>query len=435
MNIAVVGLSHKTAPVEVREKLSIPEPLLENAIAHLLAYPHIQEVAILSTCNRMEIYIVTEETEQGVREVTQFLSEHSKLPLASLRPHLFILLHQDSVMHLMRVAAGLDSLVLGEGQILAQVKNTHKLGQQYQGIKTILNRLFKQAITAGKRVRTETSIGTGAVSISSAAVELAQMKVENLTPYRITIIGAGKMSRLLVQHLISKGAAHICIINRSVNKAEQLAKQFSDQLTSQGCESIKCHPLGEMMSLVGKSDLVFTSTSATEPILDRAKLEMVLESTHQIMLFDISVPRNVAADVNELVNVQAFNVDDLKAVVAQNHESRRKMAQEAEKLLEEEVEAFDIWWRSLETVTTISCLRNKIETIREQELEKALSRLGSEFADKHQEVIEALTRGIVNKILHDPMVQLRAQQDVEARRRCMQALQMLFNLDVEEQTV
>ncbi|BAY44864.1 glutamyl-tRNA reductase [Scytonema sp. HK-05] len=426
MNIAVVGLSHKTAPVEVREKLSIPEPQTEGAIAHLLSYPHIEEVAILSTCNRLEIYIVAQETEHGIREVTQFLSEHSKLPVTFLRQDLFVLLHQDAVMHLMRVAAGLDSLVLGEGQILAQVKNTHKLGQQYNGIKTVLNRLFKQAITAGKRVRTETSIGTGAVSISSAAVELAQMKLENLAACRVAILGAGKMSRLLVQHLLSKGADQICVLNRSLARAEELAKQFPEQ-------SIKMCLLSEMISVITEADLVFTSTSATEPILDRAKLEMVLEPSRRLMLIDISVPRNVHADVNALANVQAFNVDDLKAVVAQNQESRRKIAQEAEALLEQEVEAFDFWWRSLETVTTISCLRNKIETIREQELEKALSRLGSEFAEKHQEVIEALTRGIVNKILHDPMVQLRAQQDVEARRHCMQTLQKLFNLDVEEQ--
>ncbi|MBW4450336.1 MAG: glutamyl-tRNA reductase [Spirirestis rafaelensis WJT71-NPBG6] len=426
MHIAVVGLSHKTAPVEVREKLSIPEPQTESAIAHLASYPHIQEVAILSTCNRLEIYIVTPETEQGIREVTQFLSEYSKLPVVSLRQHLFMLLHQDAVMHLMRVSAGLDSLVLGEGQILAQVKHTHKLGQQYNGIKTILNRLFKQALTAGKRVRTETSIGTGAVSISSAAVELAQMKVQNLAACRVTILGAGKMSRLLVQHLISKGAAKICILNRSMERAAELARQYPQQ-------NIQTHPMSAMISVIAESDLVFTSTSATEPILDRAKLEMVLAPNQPLMLFDISVPRNVHADVNEVENVQAFNVDDLKAVVAQNYESRRKMAQEAEGLLDEEAEAFDIWWRSLETVTTISCLRNKIETIREQELEKALSRLGSEFGDKHQEIIEALTRGIVNKILHDPMVQLRAQQDVDARRRCMQTLQMLFNLDAGEQ--
>ncbi|MGE5657616.1 MAG: glutamyl-tRNA reductase [Actinomycetota bacterium] len=426
MNIAVVGLSHKTAPVEIREKLSIPEAQTEGAIAHLRSYPHIEEVAILSTCNRLEIYIVASETEAGVREVTQFLSETSKLPVHSLRPHLFILLHEDAVMHLMRVAAGLDSLVLGEGQILAQVKQTHKLGQQYKGIGSILNRLFKQALTAGKRVRTETSIGTGAVSISSAAVELAQIKVQNLASCRIAIVGAGKMSRLLVQHLLSKGASQISILNRSHSRAQELTSQFPEA-------TLQVHPLSEMMSVITASEIVFTSTAATEPLLNRAKLEVAIEAKQSLMLFDISVPRNVDADVNDLPNVRAFNVDDLKAVVAQNHESRRKMAQEAEALLEEEVEAFELWWRSLETVPTISSLRDKIETIREQELEKALSRLGSEFAEKHQEVIEALTRGIVNKILHDPMVQLRAQQDIEARRQAMRTLQTLFNLDVGQQ--
>jgi glutamyl-tRNA reductase len=230
----------------------------------------------------------------------------------------------------------------------------------------------------------------------------------------------------LVQHLVSKGATQISIVNRSRDRAQELAQQFAEH-------PIRTHLMAEMMTVIAEADIVFTSTSATEPILDRAKLEMVLAPNQPLMLFDISVPRNVHVDVNELVHVKAFNVDDLKAVVAQNYESRRKMAQEAERLLEEEIAAFDVWWRSLETVSTISSLRSKIETIREQELEKALSRLGSEFGDKHQEVIEALTRGIVNKILHDPMVQLRAQQDVEARRRCMQTLQMLFNLDVGEQ--
>jgi glutamyl-tRNA reductase len=426
MNIVVVGLSHKTAPVEVREKLSIQEAKVESVTQELCSYPHIEEVAILSTCNRLEIYIVATETGQGVQELCQFLSELGQIPLHQLRHHLFILLHQDAVMHVMRVAAGLDSLVLGEGQILAQVKNTHKLGQQYKGIGRLLNRLFKQAITAGKRVRTETSIGTGAVSISSAAVELAQMKVQNLAACRVAIIGAGKMSRLLVQHLLAKGAATISIINRSQARSQELADQFPDA-------GLELHPLSEMLRAIAASDLVFTSTASTEPLLDRAKLAATLEPNQPLMLFDISVPRNVAADVNQLENVQAFNVDDLKAVVAQNQESRRKMAMEAEVLLEEEVEAFELWWRSLDTVSTISCLRDKIETIREQELEKALSRLGSEFAEKHQEIIEALTRGIVNKILHDPMVQLRAEQDIERRRRAMQSLQMLFNLDSGEQ--
>ncbi|MBD2083290.1 glutamyl-tRNA reductase [Leptolyngbya sp. FACHB-17] len=425
MNIAVVGLTHKTAPVEVREKLSIPEPVCDKAIAQLCSYPHIEEVAVLSTCNRLELYLVTSDTEQGIREVNQFLSEHSKLPSARLRPYLFTLLHQDAVMHLMRVSAGLDSLVLGEGQILAQVKQCHKLGQQHRGIGRILNQLFKQGISAGKRVRTETSIGTGAVSISSAAVELAQMKVDQLADQRVTIIGAGKMSRLLVQHLLSKGATNIVILNRSMDRARELANLFPDA-------HLRLLPIHDMMDAIAQSDIVFTSTSSTEPILDRASLEAVLDPNQPLMVIDIAVPRNVAADVNELPTVRAFNVDDLKAVVAQNQESRRQMAMEAEALLEEEVETFEAWWRSLETVSTISCLRDKVEAIRAQELEKALSRLGTEFGDRHREVIEALTKGIVNKILHDPMVQLRAQQDIEARRQAMETLEVLFNLDRQQ---
>jgi glutamyl-tRNA reductase len=426
MNIVVVGLSHKTASVEIREKLSIPEAQIEEALSHLKGYPHVCEVGIISTCNRLEIYSVVAATEPGVREIVQFLADKAQLPIEQLRKHLFTLLHEDALRHLMRVAAGLESLVLGEGQILAQVKNTHKLGQKYQGLGRLLDRLFKQAISTGKRVRSETSIGTGAVSISSAAVELAQMKATDLAAYRITIVGAGKMACLLVKHLLAKGVTSITIVNRSHLRAQELAEKFPRA-------SLEIRPLAEMMEALSFSDLVFTSTGATEPILDRAKLENGLTLEKSLMLIDISVPRNIAANVNELDRINCYNVDDLKAVVAANQESRRQIAQEAEGIIEEEVNNYILWSRSLETVPTISCLRSKVETIREQELEKALSRLGSEFAEKHQETIEALTRGIVNKILHEPMVQLKAQQDIESRRRCLQSLQMLFNLDIEEQ--
>jgi glutamyl-tRNA reductase len=425
MNIVVVGLSHKTAPVEVREKLSIPEANIEESIRHLLAYPHIEEVTIISTCNRLEIYAVVTETEQGITEINQFLAEISRIPLQQLRRHLFILLHQDAIRHLMRVAAGLESLVLGEGQILAQVKTTHKLGMKYKGMGRLLDRLFKQAIGAGKRVRTETNIGTGAVSISSAAVELVDGKKDDLSQEKITIIGAGKMSHLLVKHLISKGATDITIVNRSLTRAKELAQKFSTI-------DLTLVTLVDMMDVVSESNIVFTSTGATQPILDKANLS-ALPNLKSLMLVDISVPRNVASDVSELDYIESYNVDDLKTVVAQNHASRREMAKEAEGLIEQEIKAFEMWWQSLETVPTISCLRTKIEQIREQELEKALSRLGTEFAEKHQEVIEALTRGIVNKILHDPMVQLRTQQDLEARREALQTLQTLFNLEVYEQ--
>ncbi|MBE9059653.1 glutamyl-tRNA reductase [cf. Phormidesmis sp. LEGE 11477] len=421
MNIAVVGLSHQTAPVEIREKLSIPSAQVADAIAHLGNSPTIEEVSILSTCNRLEIHIVANEIETGVRDVMRFLCEHSGIELEDLRPHLFVLLQQDAVMHLMRVAAGLDSLVLGEGQILSQVKHALSLAQQHKGIGRILGRLLKDSIKAGKRVRTETNLGTGAVSISSAAAELALMKVESFENCHIAILGAGKMARLLVQHLISKRANKITLLNRTVKRANDLAAQFGDV-------DIQTGTLDSMLEAVVAADVVFTCTSSVEPILHRENLEPACDGS-QILVFDIAVPRNVHSNIAEIDTVFAFNVDDLKAVVAQNQESRRQMALEAEALLDEEVDGFMDWLRSLDTVPTISSLRSKVETIREQELEKAMSRLGSEFSEKHRGVVEALTRGIVNKILHDPMTQLRSQRDMEARDRAMETLQILFNLE------
>ena len=426
MNIAVIGLSHKTAPVEVREKLSIPTPQVADAIARLKSCSHIQEVAILSTCNRLEIQVVVDETEAGVLEVVQFLADYGNASLTEIRPHLFILLKQDAIMHLMRVSAGLDSLVLGEGQILSQVKHAHSLGQQHKGVGRVLNRLLKDAIKAGKRVRTETSIGTGAVSVSSAAAELAYMKVASFCDCRIAILGAGKMARLLVQHLISKRVSNITLLNRTLKRADDLAAQFGDI-------DIQTGTMDLMLETVAAADVVFTCTSSTEPILHRDNLAPIVSAGKVIKIFDISVPLNVNHNVNELETVQSFDVDDLKEVVAQNQASRRQMALEAEALLEEEFDAFMDWWRSLDTVSTISSLRTKVEAIREQELEKALSRLGSDFSDKHRSVVEALSRGIVNKILHDPMTQLRAQRDNDTRHQAMETLQVLFNL--EEETV
>ncbi len=421
MHITVVGLSHRTAPVEIREKLSIPEAEVETAITQLCSYSHIDEATILSTCNRLEIYIVTPDVENGVRETMQFLSEFKQINLSMLRPHLFTLIYQDAAMHLMRVAAGLDSLVLGEGQILAQVKTTQRLGQACKGMDRILNRLFKAAITAGKRVRSETEIGTGAMSVSSAGVELALQEQGTLALGKITVVGAGKMSRLLIQHLLAKGAVDITVINRSLDKAQALVDHFDQPIT--------VAPLEHLLNCVAESNLVFTSTGATQPILTKDQLETVLQPKQELMIVDISVPRNVAADVETLSGVQVFNVDDLSMIVEENRAYRQKIALAAEEILEKEVDEFQEWWNSLETVPTISSLRQKVETIREQEMEKAMSRLGKDFADKHLEVIDALTRGIVNKILHDPMVQLRAKQDIEARRAAMQTLQDLFNLD------
>lgn len=423
MNIVTVGLSHKTAPVNVRERLSISSLQVEAAISKLCGYPHIQEAAILSTCNRLEVYVAVCSVEQGTKEVADFLCKQSGLCFHELNEHLFVQQQQAAVRHLMKVAAGLDSLVLGEGQILSQVKHAYKLSQRNNGTKQILNQLFKQAITVAKRVRAKTSISRGAISISAAAVELASVKIDNLASQRVVIVGAGKMARLLLKHLSAKGVTQLAVINRSLKHARALALEG-------GKTRVACYSTTEIMSVIAGADLVFTSTAASHPLINRAKLATALAPSQPLVLIDISVPRNIDSDVSGLAGIQVFNVDDLAIVLAQNQESRRQAALEANALIDAEIDTFRGWVRSLETISTISCLREKVESIRDQEVRKALSHLGDEFDQK--DIIESLTRRIVNKILHGPMVHLRSQRDQDSYRLTIEMVQRLFALEIEQ---
>jgi len=423
MYIAVLGLSHRTASVEIRERLSINSNETPEVLQGLLAAcPHVQEAALLSTCNRLEVYAVLLDTEAGSRELTHYLARLSQLTLAELQGHLFTLLHEDAVMHLFRVAAGLDSMVLGEGQILAQVKTTYQLAQQAKTIGRWLNELFKVAIVAGKRVRTETEIGTKAVSISSAAVELAHSKAAGLKGRHNLVIGAGAMGELCLRHLISKGADRITLLNRSTERANALISQFPAPIT--------VLPWEKLLVAVEEADLVFACAATPEPFLARHHLEHLDRSERSLTFFDIGMPRNITPDVSQLHGVLTYNVDDLKQVIDSNLAHRQRMVIQAQILLEEELEKFSGWWRyTLDAVPTLNAWRQKVESIRLAEMEKALSRLGNEFAGKHQEIIDGLTRAIVTKILHDPVLRLRAEQDVQARRQAMQVLQTLFNLE------
>ena len=429
MHIAVVGLSHRTAPVEIRERLSIAEQCMEDSLQKLRQDEQVLEASILSTCNRLEIYTLLRHPEQGVEAVGSFLSEHSGLELGELTPHLFTYHHDEAVGHLMRVAAGLDSLVLGEGQILSQVKKMYRLGQEHRSIGPILNRLLNQAVSTGKRVRTETNLGTGAVSISSAAVELAQLKVGqargiddlvSLEQEQIAVVGAGRMSRLLLQHLQAKGAPGVVLLNRTVARAEQMAADFP-QLP------VQCRPLTDLDHCLSTCSLVFTSTAAEEPIITADRLKG-LNRRSSLMLIDIGVPRNIAADVSGLSGVGAFDVDDLQEVVARNQEARREIAAEAEGLLADEGRQFLDWWDGLEAVPVVNRLRLQLEDIREQELQKALSRMGPDLSARERKVVEALSKGIINKILHTPVTNLRAPQPRQQRRLAMGIIEQLFEL-------
>ncbi len=431
MNIAVVGLSHRTAPVEVREKLSISETHIQGSFNELKANEEIVEVSILSTCNRLEIYAFVKGSREGVIEIKSFLSSHSGLSLNELEPHLFSFEQADAVKHVMRVAAGLDSLVLGEGQILSQVKKMVRLGQDNQSMGPILNRLLTQAVSTGKRVRSETNLGTGAVSISSAAVELAQLKLGQsqgkdelvtLESEKISVVGAGRMGRLLIQHLQSKGCSELTLLNRTLKRAEALAADFSDL-------RINCRLLDDLDECLGTSSLVFTSTAAENPIIDASRLKGV-QATEGLRLIDIGVPRNISADVNGLDGFEAHDVDDLQEVVSRNQEARQRIALEAESLVNDECKTFLEWWSSLEAVPTINLLRSNLENIRKEELQKALSRMGPDFSARERKVVEALSKGIINKILHTPVTNLRAPQKSSHRKVCLEVVESLFELRV-----
>ena len=429
MHIAVIGLSHRTAPVEIRERLSIPEQTMEASLQKLRSDDEVLEASILSTCNRLEIYALLRHPEQGISAVGRFLSSHSGLDLEELSPHLFTFHHEEAIAHLLRVAAGLDSLVLGEGQILSQVKKMVRLGQEHRSIGPILNRLLTQAVGTGKRVRTETNLGTGAVSISSAAVELAQLKVgqarglDELVPLdqeQVAVVGAGRMSRLLLQHLQAKGCKGLVLLNRTVSKAELLAADFP-------ALPVQCRPLDDLNHCLSTCSLVFTSTAADEPIITAPRLS-ALNRRSSLMLVDIGVPRNISADTADLPGVASFDVDDLQEVVARNQETRREIAAEAEVLLEEEARLFLEWWDGLEAVPVVNRLRLQLEDIREQELQKALSRMGPDLSSRELKVVEALSKGIINKILHTPMTNLRAPQPRQQRHTAMRVVEQLFEL-------
>ena len=433
MHIAVVGLSHRTAPVEIREKLSIPEQSMEESLRALHGHDQVLEVSILSTCNRLEIYTLVKKAELGIDAIKEFLSAHSGFDKKSLTPHLFTYNQEEAVSHLMRVAAGLDSLVLGEGQILSQVKKMMRLGQNYQSMGPILNRLLTQSVSTGKRIRSETNLGTGAVSISSAAVELAQLKLgqlrgsnqlETLEQENVAVVGAGRMSRLLLQHLKAKGCSKVLLLNRTKTRAELLANDFDDL-------DIECRLLDDLDYCLSSCSLVFTSTATEDPIISASRLKK-LPRQKLLRLIDIGVPRNISSDVKDLSDIESHDVDDLQEVVSRNQEARQQIALQAEELLNEEGRLFLEWWDSLEAVPTINRLRASLEGIRTEELQKALSRMGPDFSARERKVVEALSKGIINKILHLPVTQLRAPQPRQGRQESLKVVETLFGLEINK---
>lgn len=437
----VIGLSHKTASVEVREKLSIPEKDWNSASRALTSLSSVEEAAVLSTCNRFEVYVVAKDYFMATKEVMGYLRDHSGLTDAELRPNLFVLQNEDATIHLLRVSAGLDSLVVGEGQILSQVKAcySHAIepGDEEEGIIAgsagkVLGRLLNTAVMSGKYVRSQTEIAKGAVSISSAAVELATLKSPidldvPLSEARVTIIGAGKMSRLAMTHLASHSVTKMTLMNRSRPRAEELAAEYPDvevevlTMEENGPET--------MWDVLARSDIAFTSTSATGCIVTEPEMmeRVWAAGDSKLMLVDISVPRNVESECNNVPGVKAYNVDDLKEVVAANQAKRRKKMLEAELLLQIELTKFNAWQDSLKFVPAISQLQKKFEVVRQGELKKANKNMKG-LSDKELKAVDILTKGILNKLLHGPMSYLRSD-DKDGSKASLQQIRDIFKLD------
>ncbi|CAL9065539.1 unnamed protein product [Musa banksii] len=435
-SIAVIGLSVHTAPVEMREKLAVPEAQWPRAIGELCNLNHISEAAVLSTCNRMEIYVVALSWNPGIREVMDWMAKTSGIPVAELRQHLFVLLDSDATRHLFEVSAGLDSLVLGEGQILAQVKQVVRVGQGSRGLGKNIDRMFKDAITAGKRVRSETNIASGAVSVSSAAVELALMKLpkSHSASARMLVIGAGKMGKLVIKHLAAKGCKRVVVVNRSVERVDAIREEMKDI-------EIIYRPFSEMVTSSAAADVIFTSTASETPLFLKEHVEALPPASEAVgsarLFVDISVPRNVGSCVSNVEHARVYNVDDLKEVVEANKEDRLRKAMEAQSIITQELKRFEAWRDSLETVPTIKKLRSYADRIRASELEKCLQKIGDDaLTKKLRKAVDELSSGIVNKLLHGPLQHLRCDgtdgRTLDETLENMHALNRMFSLDTEK---
>eukprot|EP00268_Persea_americana_P011462 TRINITY_DN14842_c1_g1_i2.p1 TRINITY_DN14842_c1_g1~~TRINITY_DN14842_c1_g1_i2.p1 ORF type:complete len:587 (-),score=117.36 TRINITY_DN14842_c1_g1_i2:187-1818(-) len=431
-SILAIGLSFHTAPVEMREKLAIPEAGWPHAIEELCRLNHIEEAAVLSTCNRMAIYVVALSWHRGIWEVTDWMSKTSGIPVSELRKHLFLLRDKDAVRHLFEVSAGLDSLVLGEGQILSQVKQVLRVGKEVKGFNRNIGDLFRHAVAVGKLVRHETNIASGAVSVSSAAVEFALMKLPKpaFSSARMLVIGAGKMGQLIIRHLAAKGCTKVVVINRSEGRAAAIREKVK------GIEIIY-KPISEMLTCAAEADVVFTCTASEMPLFLKEHVESLPPVSQELgcwrLFIDISVPRNVGSCVYALGSAQVYNVDDLKKVVEANQEDRHRKAMEAQAIINEESESFVASRDSLEAVPTIIKLRSYFQQILMEELKEYLLKKGVD--EISNEGVIKLGEALVNKLLHRPMQHFRCNPD-ENRTRSevienIRVINRVFGLDTE----
>jgi glutamyl-tRNA reductase len=419
-HIVLLGMNHKTAPVEIREQLAVACRKEINPLHMLPHLEHVEEMVFLSTCNRVEFLFTCNSLSEGMREIKALLRTHVGLP-ASVALHSYLYVHTDleAVKHLFMVASSLDSMIVGEPQILGQLKGAYRDAVEYRTVRVVLNRLLHKSFSVAKRVRTETCIGSCAVSVSYAAVELARKIFGDLKGKSVLLIGAGEMAELAAENFLRQSVRRMMVANRTLERAMDLAARFRAETV----------PFDRFLEELKTTDIVVCSTGAQEPVIgyQDVKSRMRERRNRPLFFIDIAVPRDVDPKVNEIDNVYVYDIDDLQGVIDLNREERLSQAQIAEHIIDEETIKFRNWMNSLSAVPTIVSVRQKAERIKQNEMRKTFSQL-PHLSDREKEAIEILTESIIKKLLHDPIVFLKKRAQRGTQAIYMDFAQQLFNL-------
>jgi glutamyl-tRNA reductase len=422
MNLLLAGVNHQTAAVDLREKLCALLPEAEKSYPLLLSYAEIREAFYYTTCNRVEVLCVTEAVETLPGVFSSFFARHPEVAPADLAKSLYFYRDEEAVRHFFRVAASLDALVVGEPQILGQVKEAYRQATKHKATGAILNRLIHKTFSVAKRVRTETGIGDHAVSVSYAAIALGKKIFGDLKGKNVLLLGAGEMAELALEHLKGQGVENIIIANRTLERGLRLAQRFGGEAVS----------LEELETQLLSADVLLSSTGSDSYLLSRDQVKTAMRRRRQRPLFmiDIGVPRDLDPRINDLDNVYLYNIDDLKEVVEENRERRQAAAIQAERLVVAETLKFMDWLKTLEVYPTIISLREKALSICQSELKKTLSHLGA-LTPEQEQALAVLTESITNKLLHDPIVFLKGNHHRQRGQAELALVRRLFNLDPE----
>lgn len=419
MHTLVVGLNYKTAPVEIREKLSFIEQDIPNAMAALQEQKSILENVIISTCNRTEIYAVVDQLHTGRYYIKQFLANWFNIPMEQFEDHLFIREEDESLNHLFRVTAGIDSMVLGETQILGQVKKSFLQGQDMGTTGTVYNQLFKQAVTFAKRAHSETAIGENAVSVSYAAVELAKKIFGSLQNKHVAILGAGKMGELAIQNLYGNGVGKVTVINRTFEKAQNLASKFDGDAKA----------MNELQCILLEADILISSTGATDYVIDYALMKDVAKFRKDpLFMVDIAVPRDLDPKIDDVPNIFLYDIDDLQGIVQANLAERERAASEIKAMIQDEIIQFKDWFKTLGVVPVISALRKKAASIQEETMMSIENKM-PDLTERERKILNKHTKSIINQLLKNPILQAKELANSSSAADDLALFQQIFGIE------